>query len=903
MRVGTPFAVERSRAAFPVALRAPARYPLRPMLEPLDPRTLPPLAFRAATIRQGMDLEPELPDPAPAFVDPDSAMHPALTAPLPNLTLFSFPTAAARSAILGRILSEPGRARPEDRDDPFVAFDRLADREGWEPEARGCLALLVLRGLLAGVHESARGVDPDVAHWDGHGDPWFRRRPRLLDAGPRAVERIERIHGISKELSRRPADPDLAFERVIVESSASWIAATETFWGARSLLGPDERVPEDEEARVALRIALRRTRTAVARCVALPRPERISPAELLGEVLHSGLVAENEFLHEIGQRPDGPVTAQWLVQAQVRAMRDLMALSRERSLRLHTILRRIDRARLAAQIAWRVALLDLWIADVEGRPTEAAENALLHLPDPLLRTTLFVGLGRLRGFVLVRRLRRGQLRHALDIADGALHLAPEDLAIRLCRNDLAFHLGRPRPLGRRGLVPVTAGASPTRWDKDLVASLRAEADRWSSISVAAMGGAVSRFLGDRASERRFRPGVVERCLSVGTPDAWIVAVIEALADPAMRADPLVLDRLLQLAPKRVLPAGPLSAVVADSLDEPELARTLDDVGAALLDARVAIDLARSIETGEVAAKKVRGPAWKQVLQLPWPGPGQGDAEEVLASRLQALRASCPALRQPPVAAKLRSLVGELDRAADLDDGEGIGEEARTAALDLLRALPSMIRAHVETPTPNHELKLCSALDEALHHLRVALAEPRLDALRTGLRRLGARGRAAFDTEVCDFVSEALARIAAAPIDAALDALLHRIEREVAGFTAGQRATAPGAGAAAEPGQMHVHEDFVRFSTEELGLREDHLWRVYEMIDLFNLSGGRRDRKRLKGEAAMGLHELRAKSTFFGALRVFYRRHKEGWIALAAMRKHDERDQNDAIERVARAFAH
>ena len=33
-------------------------------------------------VRHGLDLEPELPDPAPAYVDPEGVLHPALLEPL-----------------------------------------------------------------------------------------------------------------------------------------------------------------------------------------------------------------------------------------------------------------------------------------------------------------------------------------------------------------------------------------------------------------------------------------------------------------------------------------------------------------------------------------------------------------------------------------------------------------------------------------------------------------------------------------------------------------------------------------------------------------------------------------------------------------------------------------------------
>ncbi len=102
--------------------------------------------------------------------------------------------------------------------------------------------------------------------------------------------------------------------------------------------------------------------------------------------------------------------------------------------------------------------------------------------------------------------------------------------------------------------------------------------------------------------------------------------------------------------------------------------------------------------------------------------------------------------------------------------------------------------------------------------------------------------------------------------------------------------------------MSFHADFERFSVDELGIRSDALRRSRELVRLFNLSGGRRDRKRLKGKDAQGLFELRHRTSTVGGLRVFYRRAGAGWIALAAMSKYDDRQQQEAIERVARHFA-
>ena len=101
--------------------------------------------------------------------------------------------------------------------------------------------------------------------------------------------------------------------------------------------------------------------------------------------------------------------------------------------------------------------------------------------------------------------------------------------------------------------------------------------------------------------------------------------------------------------------------------------------------------------------------------------------------------------------------------------------------------------------------------------------------------------------------------------------------------------------------MQLHPDFQRFSSEELGMLPEALRRALEMVRLFNLSGGRRDRKRLKGKRAHDLFELRHRTAHTGGLRVFYERNGRGWMALAAMSKYDDRQQRDAIERVRLHF--
>jgi len=108
--------------------------------------------------------------------------------------------------------------------------------------------------------------------------------------------------------------------------------------------------------------------------------------------------------------------------------------------------------------------------------------------------------------------------------------------------------------------------------------------------------------------------------------------------------------------------------------------------------------------------------------------------------------------------------------------------------------------------------------------------------------------------------------------------------------------------ASEETLMVFHPEFDVFSIEQLGIRSDALRRARGLVRLFNLSGGQRDRKRIKGTAGAGLFELRHRTSTVGGLRVFYRRERSRWLALAAMSKYDDRQQQEAIERVARHFS-
>ncbi len=802
------------------------------MLEPRTRSGLRPTRFRALGARQGFDLEPALPDPAPAYHDPEGAFHPALMEPLGALTLHPFPTPAARAALVARLLSEPGRPRLDDPEDPFLAVYRYAARRDMEPEVTGSLALLLLRERIAQAtrehhppphHPGEALRDPDL-------DVFRRRRARLVDTEwePLWME-------IEAAASFAGDDVALAFERETVEASARWLADYRAWWSVASLLGEDERLPDDvSELRAAL----------------------AGFDADLGGAIAEGCAAEAAFLEEVGERPEGHVSARWLLARQVRALRDLERSTRERSLLLHRLLRRCDVARVRAQLAYRALALQLWSSD----EPEGFEARLLEIPDPPHATTLGAGLGRLVGMVLLRRLRRGDRARALELAERALELAPEELAVRLTWNDLRYHAG-PR-------------------DGRLLRSLRDERQRWDSVSVCAMGARVADGLTEVSTARHFRDRLVSRALELASPPGWLLAVAETLRDPSALADRRRLDELAAAQVPRGELDEPLAFVVLGSDGRDQAA---SDHELALLQAIADLDTAEALEGAPLpGGGKRRPPAWRQLVSKAMPAATDEVFAGRLFARLQGLRAAAPPLREAPLAGQLRALLTELASAAELDV---------RAPAELEEVLPR-VGALLAGSGAQSVAGIAGWLEQARAPLAVALREPRTLLLGEEVSRLAVRARIAGRTELGPEVSRLRAALADPASD--LDALARRLV-ELA------TALEPPPEDKVEQGLMRFHEDFDAFSTEELGILPEALRRARDLVRLFNLSGGQRDRKRLKGKGARSLFELRHRTARLGGLRVFYRREGSCWVALAAMSKYDDRQQQEAIDRILNRF--
>jgi len=808
------------------------------MLEPSPLSVVNEGPYRGLLTRQGFDLEPSLPDPAPAYLDPEGTLHPALVEPLSVLPLHRFPTPGSRAALVARVLSAPGRADLEDESDPFVSVYRFAARQDMEPEITGCLALVLLRGLLAKKRKSHRAYRPDpiAAAADPDHDPFAGQRGRLRDID---------WDGLWAEVDAAAqfvgTDPALAFERYTLKASSAWLGDYRSWWDVACHLEDPETFPED----------LGPLRGALARF----------PIDL-EDAMAGGIEAEQQFMDVSLARPEGPVDANWLLSQQLRALRNFDLATREFSLEMHALVRRCDVARVRTQLAYRANLLRLWIAD----DPSLIEERILGVPDPPHATTLGAGLGRLLGIVLLSRLRRGEDKGALELAERALRLAPEELSVRITANDLQYHFG-------------------DRTAK-LLRSLREERSRWDSVSVCLMGRKVASLHDDHSTARHFSSHLTRNALALGTVGGWAVCATEVLSSPPGRERRSLATRLAEASIDKSV-NDPLVHILFGQQDHSD---ALEDLEVGLLDACLCDDTLEELEVQALqgVSKKRKAPAWKTLLSKSLVASNHPNFCARLWSRLQSLRAANDSMREAPLAGEVRALLQQLSRAAEL-------EVAAPPALD---ELLGRLSDHLIDPTKSGAANLANWIATARDPLRISVRQPRQKALGHELGVLASQARLRDGTNFLEAVSRLRAELADPESDLdAIDAATGALQEALA-----HRPDPTDVVVDPAPDLMEFHPDFDRFSLDDLGIRPDALRRARRLVRLFNLSGGRRDRKRLKGSSAEGLFELRHRTATVGGLRVFYRREGASWLALAAMSKFDDRQQQEAIDRVARVFA-
>lgn len=873
------------------------------MLEPWFPASLASSPHRIVQVRTGFDLEPALPDPAPAFADPDGALHPALLEGLSALPLHNYPTQAARSALVAQLLSEPGRPNPGDARDPFVAVYRFAVRQDMEAEVTGNLALLLIRGHLAQVQRRHRPHRPDPAKalLDPNNDPWRNRRARLHSTDWDLL--WSEVEAAATGCSDSASFP---FERINVLAGQRWLAIYRAWWQVAERLSDTELCPAEAQDCAALEATLAQVRSTCAQSLDPSRPEGDpGSAWLLDAAIALGAAAETDFMEATGSRPnEGLISARWLLNQQLRSLRHITLATREHSLRLHDLLRTSDIARVAAQVSYRLTLIELWLKDVRGESSRELEDALAEVSGPPHQSTLGAGLGRVQGAVLVRRLRRDEPTGALHLAEKALSLAPEELAVRMAWNDLRYH-------------------NLPSWDMELLGSLRAERDRWESLPVLIMGTRVAEHLGERSRARWFRDQLIARALNTDGLGPWALVVMETLAAAPGRERRQLLEHLEDAA--EAVPLKPDAATWAlFGSDEPDLLDdAFRDLRRAVSEALEDIEQAENLVPTRVSspARKSRGSAWQQLVAKALPAASSEAFPGSLWSRIQQLRAAAPALRRAPLAARIRQLQELLSRAADFlasrqesleenREAETSPDEAVaeiTAACAGLSEVMTRLGAYLEEAEKSAATKVGNWLEGQIDPLRIAVREPRALQLEAELLRLGALARAQDRQALIAVASQLRAAVARARTaddgDLAfgeIDTRLSELRRSIYEGPSAAESTDAG-GPQADSGTMVLHAEFERFSCEELGMLPDALRRALEMVRLFNLSGGRRDRKRLRGKKARDLFELRHRTAHSGGLRVFYERHGQGWRALAAMSKYDDRQQREAIERVRGHF--
>lgn len=811
---------------------------LREMLEPWPLSAPLGGPYRGLLIRQGFDLEPSLPDPAPAYLDPEGTLHPALVEPLSALPLHRFPTPGSRAALVARILSAPGRPDFENESDPYVAVYRFAARQDMEPEITGCLALVLLRGLITNQRKGHRTFRPDPlsTEYDPHHDPFLRQRARLRD-----VDWDGLWNEVSSAASFVGSEPALAFERCILRASSSWLGDYRSWWEVAQQLGDSETMPDE----------LGPLREALARF----------PIDL-EDAMAGGIAAEQQFMEICLAGADRAVDANWLLSQQLRALRNLDLATAEFSLELHELVRRCDVARVRTQLAYRVDLLRLWSAE---NPREI-EARILAIPDPPHATTLGAGLGRLLGVILLSRLRRGETEGASELAQRALQLAPEELSVRVTANDLQYHFGDQ--------------------DADLLRSLREERARWDSVSVCLMGRRVAERIGDHSTARHFGAHLAQNALELGTLGGWAVCATEVLSSPPGRERRTLATQLSEVD---------INSAVDDPLvhilfGEGDHLSALEDLKFALLDACLCDDALEDLEVQSVGStsKRRKSPAWKQLLTKSLVGTDHPTFCARLFSRLQSLRAASSTLREAPLAAEIRALLTLLSRAAELE----------MIAPVALGELMQRLDVHLTAPSVASGKSLAAWISISRDPLRVDLRKPRKEALSQELKVLAARARMEGRIHALATISQLRADLADPNTDLdKLDLAIGSLGRSLEYGPAESKVKGT-----PDNTLMSFHSDFDSFSVDELGMRPDALRRARGMVRLFNLSGGQRDRKRLKGSTAEGLFELRQRTSTVGGLRVFYRREGAGWLALAAMSKYDDRQQQEAIDRVARVFS-
>ena len=431
-------------------------------------------------------------------------------------------------------------------------------------------------------------------------------------------------------------------------------------------------------------------------------------------------------------------------------------------------------------------------------------------------------------------------------------------------------------------------------------------------------------LGDKGRARWFRDQLAPRALTTPGFGPWAVLVMECLVTTPDPRQHHLLENLEDDAEGLSCEPDAVTWALFGTNDPQFLDDAFADLHRAVKERLGDIEEASNLVPTQLdgARKRSQRSAWRQLVSKEIPATNSEKFPGASWNRIQDIRAAAPDLRRPPVAGRIRQLQELLSRAADLlatHGSEVPGEHTQdepnensiritteiAAGCEPLSGLMTEIGDYLKAPRETSGEHLALWLDQHMDPLRVAVREPRALALSAELDRVSALARAQARHQIINRAAQLRASIARARTDADADIRFADIDCSLTELSIDlhhdRGPTQPSEPTPEAVGTMQLHPDFQRFSSEELGMLPEALRRALEMVRLFNLSGGRRDRKRLKGKRAHDLFELRHRTAHTGGLRVFYERNGRGWMALAAMSKYDDRQQRDAIERVRLHF--
>ncbi len=484
------------------------------------------------------------------------------------------------------------------------------------------------------------------------------------------------------------------------------------------------------------------------------------------------------------------------------------------------------------------------------------------------------GLESVARHCVLRAAVEADLEAALRLLARARTVTPWDDTVAACFDEARFRSGK--------------------WDALLLADLEKEAKEERDASAAAEYLRVAAHIGkprDIALASRRAAAVLQ-----GTPHAWMVEVRSAFARPNFLSDPVLLDRLLA-------ESGP---ALLDPRERLVFALYGEDPPSVVEQARRDLSLQRAALRQAAVQEQERV---EEILTRPSrarrPDVPRTSGPDAMERALDALRVRLerPWMAKHPSKAPLEALAlragrlvgrGEVDLSTWL---AALGDE-----LGLVPLLDRAIRGENEWEAlVGDALARCTAaLDELLGAVWVRDVFEQTAETWPVIQSLGADGADLLREKAA---VEQAAADAASPVqreacELALTGLLTRVQARHERVLRDEPADERGDRATVEPDLMTLHLLALERSRDELGTPEWAIARGLAEVRRFNIAGGRRDVKMLRGTRTEdgALFELRQPDSRL-PVRVMFTMGKAGRQAVAVLAKQDDEHQKRMIARV------